>query len=350
MSITLSEVQPQPYSNLGDWLTISGTGFQDRLISIKKVEVTASLGTPMPQLPVVLSDSFMRIWGPTATALGTDLSDASHTSDVHIDVIYDLLDDFGNVVLPAGRKAPGPLGFGLTASCMWLPSVQSIEILPPRAIPLSGVQIPNILWKGGSPATGKVNLNEHAAYPGDNMSSVQVPLLAVTNTDRQDVTVLPSTVPIKGQHDSGGFTVAAKPSAVPGDTFTIVSTPDPSLDPYGYYATATGVIGTPPIYLYLPRSFTDGTQITGAVYVENPIAGTSSVSLAVDPPSPNPGIPPNPPGSAGAYGFLFTASVPTTVTFNVTVTYGALQHTFGPYICLKSPPVPPPRPPGPGPI
>jgi len=349
MSITLSGVNPSTYSNLGDPLSISGTGFQDRLIRITEVTVKAIPGTPVDAVFQVLSDSVMLISGPTAIALGAGFSDASHTSDVYIAVIYESLDDFGNVVL-AGQSAPGPLGFGLTASCMWLPGVQSIEILPARAIPLGGVQIPNVLWRGGSPATGTVNLNEHAASPGDDMSVVQVPLLAVTNTDRQDVTVEPSTVRITGQDESSGnFTVVAKPSAVPGDTFTIVSTPDPSLDPYGYYATATGVIGTPPIYLDLPRSFTDGTQISGVVYVENPIAGTS-VSLAVDPPSSNPGIPPNPHGSGGAYAFLFTPSVPTTVTFNVTVTYGALQQTFGPYICLKSPPVPPPRPPGPGPI
>jgi hypothetical protein len=180
---------------------------------------------------------------------------------------------------------------------------------------------------------------------------VQVPLLGVTNTSRQDVTV-ETPVTIFNQSVTEGFNVSAQQSAVPGDTFTIVSTPDPSLDPQGYYATATAVIGKPPIYLDLPRSFTDGTQVSGAVYVFNPNPHDNfSVRLAVDPPSPNPGIPPttteiNP----EEYTFTFTPSVPTTVTFNVTVTYGPLQQTFGPYICIKSIPVPPPPPRGPGPI
>ena len=335
MAISLTDVNPGTYSNLGDWLSVSGAGFQDPLIRIIQINVfcpESDVGVILTAGKdlYILSDSLMIVRGPSSTELSAKLlASNDYTSMVEINVTWDLLDDFGNVV-------EGGILDLIRFNCKWLPGVQSITF-------------PNILWADGS-ARGTVTLNEPAAVRGDDVSVVQVPLLGVTNTyfnaDRQDVTVEPSTVVITGQEESGKFTVAALQSAVPGDTFTIVSTPDPSLDPNGYYATATAVIGTPPIYLDLPRSFTDGTQVNGTVYVENPIAETF-VRLAVDPPSPNPGIPVNPVGSGGEYTFTFTPSLPTTVTFNVTVTYGAVQQTFGPYICVKSvpihlPPLPPP--------
>jgi hypothetical protein len=342
MAITLTDVNPPTYSNLGDPLSISGTNFQDPLNRNITVNVRCEghLVTRSGKDFLFLSDSLMVISGPSAAELKTTRPETDGTSDVTIEVKYDSVDDFGHVVA-TGQSAITPAGGpSLQVTCKWLPGVQSITF-------------PNILWADSS-ATGTVTLNEHAAptNPPSNptgVPGVQVPLVGVTNTSRQDVTVDP-TVLIVGQTTSEDFHVSALHSAVPGDTFTIVSTPDPSLDPYGYYATATAVIGKPPIYLDLPRSFTDGTLVEGAVYVQNPIAGTS-VSLAVDPPSANPGIPQNPLKiSEGEYTFAFTPSVPTTVTFNVIVTYGALQQTFGPFICLKSIIHPPPPPHGPGPI
>jgi hypothetical protein len=341
MGITITDVNPPTYSNLGDPLSISGTGFQDPLNSITTVNVRCEdsgqiVTRTRPEI-LILSDSLMMISGPSKAELNTTLPGTGGTSDVTLGVLYDSLDDLGRVVA-SGQSAITPAGGSLLqVTCKWLPGVQSITF-------------PNILWQNTS-ESGNVTLNENAA-PSSAPSAVQVPLVAVSNTSQQDVTVNVTSVIIAGQVQSSptGFSVTALQSAVPGDTFTIVSTPDPSLDPYGYYATATAVIGKPPIYLDLPRSFTDGTLVPGVVYVQNPIAG-ASVSLAVDPPSANPGIPPNPAGSGGEYTFPFTPSVPTTVTFNVIVTYGALQHTFGPFICLKSIiHVPPPPPPGPGPI
>lgn len=336
MAISLTDVNPQTYSNLGEvWLSVSGTGFQDPLNSITGVTAYCSDNNIPFSLPSghrhILSDSLMIILAPSAADLQVNAKLATlneYTSDVTIEVLYDLLDDFGNVATPNQIAS-------WQVYCKWLPGVQSITI-------------PNILWMNGS-VPGTVTLNETPAPP--NVTGVvQVPLLAITNTSRQDVTIENAPVVIAGSAESEGFKVVARQSAVPGDTFTIVSTPDPSLDPYGYYATASAVIGTPPIYLDLPRSFTDGTQVSGAVFVENPIAGTR-VRLAVDPPSPNPGIPQNPTKlNDGEYTFTFTPSVPMSVTFSVTVTYGAIQQTFEPYICLKSPPVPPPPPHRPGPI
>lgn len=341
MSITLTDVNPPTYSNLGDPLSISGTGFQGPLNGNITVNVrcddTGQTVTRTGSDLLILSDSLMMISGPSAVELHTNLPGTGGTSEVTIGVIYDSLDDLGHVVAPNQSAITPAGGTLLQVTCKWLPGVQSITF-------------PNILWQNTS-EFGTVTLNETAA-PSNAPSGVRVPLVAVSNTSQQDVTVDVTSVIIAGPVDSSpnGFSVTALESAVPGDTFTIVSTPDPSLDPYGYYATATAVIGKPPIYLDLPRSFTDGTLVPGAVYVQNPIAGTS-VSLAVDPPSANPGIPQNPPGSGGEYTFPFTPSVPTTVTFNVIVTYGALQQTFGPYLCLKSIiHVPPPPPPGPGPI
>jgi hypothetical protein len=342
MGITLTDVNPPTYSNLGDPLSISGTGFQDPLNSITAVNVhcedSGQTVTRTRSEVLILSDSLMMISGPSKAELKTNLPGPGGISEATIGVLYDSLDDLGHVVA-SGLSAITPAGgSSLLVTCKWLPGVQSITF-------------PNILWQNTS-EVGTVTLNETAA-PSSAPSAVQVPLVAVSNTAQQDVTVNVTSVIIAGPVDSSpnGFSVTALESALPGDTFTIVSTPDPSLDPYGYYATATAVIGKPPIYLNLPRSFTDGTLVNGAVYVQNPIAGTS-VSLAVDPPSANPGIPPDPMKiSEGEYALPFTPSVPTTVTFNVIVTYGTLQQTFGPYICLKSIiHVPPPPPPGPGPI
>lgn len=103
MAISLTDINPPTYSNLGDvWLSVSGTGFQDPLNRI--TNVTAYCGdhniTRQPTY-VVLSDSLMIIWAPSATDLQADLpAFYDYRSEVIIEVHYDSLDDFGKMVPP----------------------------------------------------------------------------------------------------------------------------------------------------------------------------------------------------------------------------------------------------------
>ena len=138
MAISLTDVNPQTYSNLGEvWLSVSGTGFQDPLNSITGVTAYCSDNNIPFSLPSghrhILSDSLMIILAPSAADLQVNAKLATlneYTSDVTIEVLYDLLDDFGNVATPNQIAS-------WQVYCKWLPGVQSITI-------------PNILWMNGS--------------------------------------------------------------------------------------------------------------------------------------------------------------------------------------------------------